>query len=168
MPVCGVIFRSAVAGRRGWKMKCTGRRLIAYTLCVVFVSYGAAYLIHAQAPVMPFGLGEVVLPAVGPSAQFHYPPKRRQRLGEGSVNVRSGDQSESTSAAKTRTANTRTDVKTQRKSSPAHEPPASPPPAINDTVPVKHAAGKYVKPKSDMPGQPAHRRACTIMLRTTW
>ena len=66
---------------------------------------------------MPFGLGEAVLPAVGAISPISLSAETTSETGrEGSVAPRSGE-SESTSAAKTRTANTRTDVKTQRKSS---------------------------------------------------
>ena len=134
-------------------MKCTGRRLIAYTLCVVFVSYGAAYLIHAQAPVMPFGLGEVVLPAVGAISPISLSAETTSETGrEGSVV--SGAVTKVSPPPPPKPEQPTPEQTSKRKESPPpppHEPPASPPPAINDTVPVKHAAGKYVKPKSDMP-----------------
>ena len=135
-------------------MKCTGRRLIAYTLCVVFVSYGAAYLIHAQAPVMPFGLGEVVLPAVGTisptsqSAETTSETTGRERLVvPGAVTKVSPPPPPKPEQPKPE----QTSKSEESPPPPPYEPPASPPPAINDNVPVKHAAGKYVKPKSDKP-----------------
>jgi len=135
-------------------MKCTGRRLIAYTLCVVFVSYGSAYLIHAQAPVMPFGLGEVVLPAVGTisptsqSAETTSETTGRERLVvPGAVTKVSPPPPPKPEQPKPE----QTSKSEESPPPPPYEPPASPPPAINDNVPVKHAAGKYVKPKSDKP-----------------
>ena len=136
------------------EMKCTGRRLIGYTLCVVFVSYGSAYLIHAQAPVMPFGLGEVVLPAVGTFSPTSQSAETTSETAWREGSVVSGAVTKVSPPPPPKSEQPAPEQTPKSKDSPPphpYEPPASPPSAINDTVPVKHAAGKYVKPKSDKP-----------------
>lgn len=130
-------------------MKCTGRRLVAYTVCVIFVSYGAAYLIHAQTPTMPFGLGEVVLPLVG--TIINQASKSEAPASTEEKQVTQQAWSTPSTPPKPSLSSQGQPPKSEASPPPA---PSSPPPAINDTAPeapAKHAAGKYVKPKSDKP-----------------
>ena len=113
-------------------MKCTGRRLIAYTLCVVFVSYGAAYLIHAQAPVMPFGFGEVVLPAVGAISPTSLSAETTSETTGREGSVVSGAVTKVSPPPPPKPEQPTPEQTSKRKESPPpppHEPPASPPPA---------------------------------------
>jgi len=131
------------------EMKCTGRRLVAYTVCVIFVSYGAAYLIHAQTPTMPFGLGEVVLPLVG--TIINQASKSEAPASTEEKQVTQQAWSTPSTPPKPSLSSQGQPPKSEASPPPA---PSSPPPAINDTAPeapAKHAAGKYVKPKSDKP-----------------